>query len=233
MNRYRRQRILSSGNAASGRRAQLSAIAAASAAAAAAWGAVWLADDPVAAPPPAAPTASMPSPVDPADRGPDAPRANVPVDLRMEPLPSGRAGTPRGGLVGIDDVPNTPGAVGAATVCTLWTYDTTIDTSSHDAAARAAGWATSRLATTLSSPAVRTSPQWDRWEARDAYSTVAVSRAPVPGQDVETQATLRTYQVDVRVNGDRGYRDRFEPLLVTVTLVRDRGRWIADGIDLS
>ncbi len=59
------------------------------------------------------------------------------------------------------------------------------------------------------------------------------ARTTERGQDVETIERLRSYQVGVRVVGDDGYRDRLEPFVVTVTLLREAGRWLVDRIALS
>jgi len=213
-------------------RVQLVAIIAAGMVTAVAWGALWLErDDNDRLPSPAAVTA--PSPATPlTDRIPDPPQVAVQPELRLPTIPRGDDGTPRGGLVDVDDVPNTAIAVGAALVRTMWTYDTTIDTTSHDAAARAAPWATDELAAALTRPAVRTSPRWGAWARHDAYSVVGIETVPTPGQDVEPVQRLRTYRVAIQLRGERGYADRIDPVLVAVTLVRERGRWLADGIAL-
>ncbi len=117
-------------------------------------------------------------------------------------------------------------------VRTMWTYDTRIDSTSHDAAGRAARWATGDLASLLARPAIRTTPQWDDWERHDAHSRVGVVEAPTPGQDVDTTTRLLTYRVGVRVVGNDGFRDRLAPFLATTTLVHERGRWLVEGIAL-
>lgn len=212
-------------------RTQLAALAAAGTAAAIAWGVVSLqyvgndgAD--VAMSPPASESATPQ-----VERDPHRTRDTVPAELEVATIAPGRGGTPRGGVV--EDVANTPTAVGAALVRTMWTYDTTIDSTSHDAAARAARWTTGDLAFLLARPATRTTPQWDEWTRHDAYTQVGVVGAPTLGQDVETAAQLRTYRVDMRVVGKGSYHDQLEPFLITATLVQDDGRWLVDEIALT
>lgn len=162
---------------------------------------------------------------------PVAPRATVPADLRVPTIKPGRGGMPCGGVP--RNVLNSPSAVATAFVKTMWSYDTAIDTTSHDAAARAALWATDSLASTLAQPGTRTTPTWDEWLRHDAYTRARVVSAPSLGQDVETAARWRTYRVDVLVVGDDGYRDRLETFLVSAALVRDNGRWLVDRITLT
>lgn len=211
-------------------RSQLAILSAASAAAVA-WGAVFVQGSGERAQEDAAASSVSSTSALSAPVAPEAPRSTVPPDLRVPTIEPGGSGTPRGGVV--RDVANSPSAVGAAFVRTMWTYDTATDTTSHDAAARAVRWATERLASILARPATRTTPQWDEWISHDAFSRVSVAPVATPGQDVETKSRLRTYRVDVSVVGESGYRDRLEPVLFTVTLIREHGLWRVDRMVLT
>lgn len=211
-------------------RNQLVILSAAGTAAAVAWGAVLLQDSAEPGNESVAPSISSTATL-PAHVEPEAPRTTVPTELRVPTIEPGRGGTPRGGVPRA--VANDTAAIGAAFVRTMWTYDTAMDTTSRDAAARAARWATAPLSSALVRPATRTTPQWDEWVSHDAFTGVSVTPASAPGQDVETTERLRTYRVDVRVVGSDGYRDRLEPFVVIATLVREDGRWLVERIALT
>lgn len=213
-------------------RTQLAVLAAAGTAAAVAWGVVLVEHwgngaGEVAT----ALVVSRPTVAPSVDSDAGAARATVPAELRVPTIAPGSGGTPRGGVV--KDAAGRPTAVGAAFVQTMWTCDTRIDSSSRDAAARSVRWATEQLGAALTRPATRTTPQWDEWARHDAYARVGVVRAPTLGQDVDTYARLRTYRVELGVVGNDGYSDRLEPFLVTVTLVRQDGFWLVEGIALT
>lgn len=210
-------------------RNRLMILASAGTAAASAWGAVLLpsgegAGDGSVAPPVSSSTTT------PSDDAPEMSPATVPPELRVPTIAPGDDGTPRGGS--FNDVANTPSAAAAAFVRTMWTYDAAIDTTSHDAAGRAARWATSSLAATLVRPATRTTPSWEGWARHGAYTWVDLTSAATPGQDVATER-LRTYGVDVRVVGDDGFRDRLDRFLITATVVHEDRRWLVEGITLT
>lgn len=213
-------------------RNQLAILSAASATAAVAWGAVFVQGSSDRADEDAAASSVSSTSALSAPFAPETPRSTVPPDLGVPTIEPGGSGTPRGGGA-VRDVANSPSAVGAAFVRTMWTYDTATDTTSHDAAARAVRWATERLASTLALPATRTTPQWDEWLRRGAYTRVGTAGVPSLGQDVETAERLRTYRVDVLAVGADGYLDQLQPFLVTCTLVREDGLWLVDRITLT
>lgn len=212
-------------------RNQLLILVAAGAAMTFAWGAVVLRD--VGGPGDEVTHAGRPvsrSAVLPVASAPAPPQATVPPDLRVPTVEPGGGGAPRGGVV--DDVANSPNAVGTAFVRSMWTHDTAIDRSSHDAAVRAVRWATDGLGSALTRPATRTTPLWDDWAHHAAFTRVRVARRPTPGQDVDSSEQLQTYRVDVRVLGDADYRDRLTPFLVTAAIVREDRRWLVERISL-
>lgn len=150
---------------------------------------------------------------DPAPPGTTAttamPSAGAPAGPSPQPYPTGSAGTPRGPLTDPKQVDGQdPDAVTRAALTVMYTIDTTIDTTPHDATIRATPYLSDAYAAALRNHQAMTAPgaQWQTWTEHHAYTTVALQPAEDPGRPSDTATTAyRHYQITTTAHGDDGW----------------------------
>jgi hypothetical protein len=157
-----------------------------------------------------------------------------PPGWRAEQLPAGAAGTPRGTVVPPGTVdPGDPDAVTVAALATLWSHDTTLDTSPADAAARAARWLTPRYARLLAQPpSSGMGAEWHGWATRRGYTRVRVDQVTRVGTDTTGRVSRRA-RVNRTLHGDHGWTSTLDPLTVTADLTRRGQQWRVTRVDLD
>jgi len=164
---------------------------------------------------------------DPAGNGTSASRTSTEPTTPAVTIPTGRAGTPRPGLpTGVDG--NSADAVTKAALTTMWTIDTTIDTTQYDATARAFPYLTTEYAAKLKDGRPRSAPgaQWQTWTDHTAWTTVTLSPTEDAGRPADTPTTAyRQYTVTATPHGTDGWTG--DPIETTafVTLTRNNGPW--------
>ncbi|NEC96840.1 hypothetical protein G3I57_16195 [Streptomyces albidoflavus] len=170
-------------------------------------------------------------PDDPAP--PDRPAASgtgpwpTPSDAApAEPLPSASVRPPRGGIPVPGDVDqDDAGAVAHGALTALHTYDTTRDTSRHQAALRTAdaGWCTRTYAAQLRKAAPRSAPgaTWTTWADHQAVVRPRLTPADEAGKPADTdRLAYRQWIVTLTPRGADDWKGPEEDLLVAATLTR-------------
>jgi hypothetical protein len=153
---------------------------------------------------------------------------------QAQQLPPGTPGQPRGTVVPPRSVDQTdPDAVTTAVLATLWSHDTTLDTSPADAARRAARWLTPRYARLVAQPpSSGMGAQWHTWATRRAYTRVRVDQVTRVGTDTTTRVTRRA-RLTRTLHGDKGRATTLDPLTVTADLTRRGQHWRVARVDLD
>lgn len=105
------------------------------------------------------------------------------------------------------------------------TYDTTVDTSRYQAAARTAdaGWCTATYAAQLRAGKPRSAPgsEWDTWTAHHAYTAVDMMKSADAGIPPDTGTTAyRQWAVTVTVTGRDNWRGAPETYTAYASLTR-------------
>ncbi|NUU19910.1 MAG: hypothetical protein HOV68_00080 [Streptomycetaceae bacterium] len=139
-----------------------------------------------------------------------------------QPIPRGTA-TPTLPLPRMDKVQQSDATqVSGAALTVLFTYDTTTDTTSQDAALRAEPWMTAEYAAAQRDAVVVAAPgaQWSMWAAHQAYTVPALEpgREAAP-EDSATEA-FRQWIVRYTPAGRDGWQGQPTTAVVFVTLSR-------------
>ncbi|MFC8668707.1 hypothetical protein [Streptomyces sp. NPDC057199] len=142
------------------------------------------------------------------------------------PLPSGKAGEPKGGIPSPADVDEKDAtAVSRAALTALTTYDTAIDTSRNDAGIRVAeaGWCTAVFEAQLRSAVSRSAPGavWETWAKHQAYTRPKLEQTKDAGQPADTDtAAYRQWTITVTPTGRDGWKGTPEANFAFVELTR-------------
>ncbi|MFJ3883435.1 hypothetical protein ACIPW5_39050 [Streptomyces sp. NPDC090077] len=133
--------------------------------------------------------------------------APAPSYTQAPPLPPGKGGTPRGpGLPDPSRIDQRDAdAVGRAALTIMWTIDTTIDVSQHDATLRSLPLVTPQYAEQIKGTPPRSAPgaDWAEWAAHHAYTTVQLQAADDAGRPADTTTeAYRTWIVTATPHGD-------------------------------
>jgi hypothetical protein len=124
-----------------------------------------------------------------------------------ESIAPGRSGAPKGGIPSPGDVDQKNAtAVSRGALTAMFTYDTTLDTSPHDASVRTAqaGWCTPKFADQLRQATPRAAPgaEWTTWHHHRAYTRVKLTRADEAGRPADTATTAyRQWTVTITPHG--------------------------------
>jgi len=154
-----------------------------------------------------------------------------------QPLPSGASGTPRPGLPNPKKVRDNPSAVSKAALTVMWTVDTRIDVSLHDASVRAAAYATPKYARQVRDTPPRSAPgaEWHTWASHEAYTKVKLTPADDAGTPPDTEVkAYRTWTVTTTPHGAKGWTG--DPTTVTafvqLTGKADKG-WKVNAVQIQ
>ena len=151
-------------------------------------------------------------------------KPTIPPATWPTPTVSSRPGVPAGGLPDPRRVKQSDAtAVAVAAAVTMHTYDTMIDTKSHDAVRRALTWCTPALARQLGQQPQREGlgSKWTTWHTHRAYTRARGQNATEYGAPPDT-ATLadRTIAVTMTPIGRDRWRGTAETAALYVTLTR-------------
>jgi hypothetical protein len=185
---------------------------------------------------PAADTAAAsPAPPSQTPGGPSSPTSEA---FGQVPLPPGRPGTPpvplpQAGKVNGQDA----GAVSAAALTIMWTFDTTIDTSRHEASLRAAPFLDPGYLAALRESPPRSAPgaEWNSLRAHRAYTTVQLT----PGYDDQPPDTAtearRRWGLTTTPVGRDGWKGSSSLVTVFATLTRPgpAAPWRLSGLNVT
>lgn len=151
------------------------------------------------------------------------------------PLPTATAGPPRPGLPRKVDHAD-PGAVSEAALTVMWTIDTKIDISPHDATLRAIPYVTPEYATEIKDTPQRSGPgaEWNSWAAHHAYTRVHLSPANDAGKPPDTEAdAYRTWTVTTTPHGDEGWTGEATTVTAFVELARSGRTWKVNAVQIQ
>ncbi|WP_198359142.1 hypothetical protein [Streptomyces fildesensis] len=159
----------------------------------------------------------------------------------VQPLPSATTGTPHGGIpvpASVDQRDATDVSKGALTV--MWTYDTALDVSTHDASVRAAvaGWLTPEYAGLLKAHKPQTDPgaQWHEWAKHRAYTTVSLARTEDAARPVDTSAhAWRQWTITTTPHGRDAWTGKPTTDVAYVELIRtaDGQPWHVSAVTIQ
>lgn len=182
-------------------------------------------DAPLTTPP--ALTPGPPTPPAATSSGPRSSPAGTPGPLEdAEPVPTGKAGVPRGGVLDPGAVKDRGGkgadAVADAVAATFYRHDTRLDTSPADAGRRAAPWLTPAYAAALAAPRPGGGgAAWLELADHDGYTTTAVTTVTESGAPPDTgTAAYRQRQVIVTAHGSAGWTRRPDTHALFIRLTR-------------
>lgn len=154
------------------------------------------------------------------------------------PLPTGSAGTPRPALPDPKAVNGSDAdAVSRAALTVMWTIDTRIDVSQHDATVRAAPYLTEKYAAEIKDTPPRAAPgaEWTTWAQHHAYTTVtlkAVRDAGIP-PDTAT-AAYRQWLITSTPHGDSQWTGPPTATAAFVRLARTTGGpWQVEAVKVQ
>lgn len=152
-------------------------------------------------------------------------------------LPSGRPGTPRGGIPTVGTLDRTdPDAVGAAFVRLAWTSDTRLDATPMDAGRRAAALAVPALARSLrtADPAAAPGAEWESWRRHHAYTRVQLQPNHDSGAPADTATDAdRSWKVTVAPLGDHRWKGIPRTLVVYLALTRSGSSWAVSDLKVA
>lgn len=138
------------------------------------------------------------------------------------PLPAGIVGTPRPGLPKNVDA-NSADAVSQAALTVMWTMDTAIDVSQHDAILRALPYLTPEYAAEIVATPPRSGPgaEWQSWADHKAWTTVTLESAAEFGRPTDNATTAyRQWSVTATPQGFGGWTG--EPVVLAAFVVLTR-----------
>lgn len=142
--------------------------------------------------------------------------------IPAQAYPSGCPGVPRATRPATVDKRD-PDAVARAALTAMYTSDTRIDTSPHDATVRATRYMIPAYAAELINATPHAAPgaRWQDWADHHAYTTVTIVLAADAGRPPDTPTTgYRRYALSVTARGDSGYVDTEGTVTAFVTLTR-------------
>ncbi|GAB2717991.1 hypothetical protein [Kitasatospora kifunensis] len=152
---------------------------------------------------------------------------------------AGKVGTPPVQLPDAAQVNSQdPAAVSRAAVTVIWTMDTDIDVSQHNAEVRATPFYSARHAAEVANAAPQAAPgaDWAQWSQHRAYTTVALRPANEDGRpsDTPTEATYR-WSLTLNPIGRDGWHGTPQTMAVLTVLTRDDPSqpWRLDSLTLQ
>ncbi len=152
---------------------------------------------------PKGPGPATPSPVS------SQPAAPVSEPPEPAPLPAGASGTPRPGIPDPQRVDGQDAtAVGRAALTVMWTFDTALDVSQHDASLRALPYLTPEYGEEVRNTPRRAAPgaDWNLWSSHHAYTTAELTPADDAGRPADTAAqSVHTFVITATPHGDNGW----------------------------
>ncbi|MFC9233637.1 hypothetical protein ACFTZI_32560 [Streptomyces decoyicus] len=174
-----------------------------------------------------------------------SPGTEAPAEPSQDPteaasaLPTGATGTPRGDLPDPKTVNgHDPDAVSKAALTAMWTVDTRLDVSQHDASLRAIPYTTPKYAKGIKSTPPRSAPgaEWARWADHHAYTKVTMSDANDAGAPPDTATdAYRTWTLTSTPTGDAGWKGDPTTITAFVYLTRSskNADWKVDAVQLQ
>lgn len=180
---------------------------------------------------------SRPTTPAPSGTGPYTPPAHP---SPAEPLGPGKTGTPRGGLPDRSKTDQHDATtVSKAGLTVMFRYDTSMDTSPHDASIRAArlGWCTPGYARELKKTKPRSAPgaEWNTWQSHHAYTRVSLQHTEDAGRPPDTATTAtREWTVTTTPHGRDGWKGHHEETTAFVQMNRHHGGpWRIAGVTVQ
>ncbi|MEU7222340.1 hypothetical protein [Streptomyces chrestomyceticus] len=150
-------------------------------------------------------------------------------------MPSGKAGTPKGGLpTGVNEQDAT--AVAQAIATTAFTYDTELDRTRADAQRRAARWLTPAYAKeALGQPVAPPGAAWTQMAAHRGYTTATARQAHDTAPADSPTSAYRQFEVTVAFRGRDGWKGDDEHWVTWIHLTRAATStpWKADSLRVS
>lgn len=158
-------------------------------------------------------------------------------DPEAEPLPSGRSGAPRPGLKDPSKVDHEDiGEVNKAALTAMWTHDTVIDESQHDATVRSIPYATPEYAQQIKKTPQRSAPgaEWERWASHKAFTKVSLSPANDADAPKDTKRDVyRTWTVNITPHSDDGWTGDTTEVTAFVHLQKVGDEWKVRAVQVQ
>ncbi|MFH9871569.1 hypothetical protein ACH4NT_36530 [Streptomyces lydicus] len=150
-------------------------------------------------------------------------------------MPSGQAGTPKGGLPkAVDEQDAT--AVAKAVAQVAFTYDAQLDRTRADAQRRTTRWLTPAYAqTALGQPVAPPGASWDQMATHHGYTTATARQAHDTAPASTPKSAYRQFEVTVQFHGRDGWKGDDEHWVTWIHLTRSTtsSPWRVDSMRVS
>ncbi|PBC72412.1 hypothetical protein BX261_7286 [Streptomyces sp. 2321.6] len=150
-------------------------------------------------------------------------------------MPSGKAGTPKGGLPKDVNEQNAT-AVAKAVAGVAFAYDTELDRTRADAQRRTTRWLTPAYAkTALGQPVAPPGASWDQMAAHHGYTTATARQAHDTAPASTPISAYRQFEVTVQYRGRDGWKGSNETWVTWIHLTRSTtsSPWKVDSMRVS